>query len=86
MGVEAMITIIDYGFARKKYSVQKSAHTWYINTSFRFRGKKVYHYTSFNHCQSLEKPRIIMGKLHLTKGRFLKKARKIIKMILSELL
>lgn len=26
MGVEAMITIIDYGFVRKKYSVQK-VHT-----------------------------------------------------------
>ena len=71
----------------KKSSKQKvHTHGILIQVSVFEKGKKVYHYTSFNHCQSLEKPRIIMGKLHLTKGRFLKKARKIIKMILSELL
>ena len=71
MGVEVMITIIDYGFAGKNI-LNKKVHTHgctLIQVSV-LEAKKVYHYTSFNHCQSLEKPRIIMRKLNLTKGRF----------------
>ena len=59
----------------KKYSVQKSAHTWYINTSFRFRGKKVYHYIYF--FQSLSefgKTKDYYGKTTSDKRSILKKS------------
>ena len=49
---------------RKKSLLNKKVHTHgiLIQVSVFEKGKKVYHYTSFNHCQSWEKSRIIMRK------------------------
>ena len=49
---------------QEKSLLNKKVHTHgiLIQVSVFEKGKKVYHYTSFNHCQSWEKSRIIMRK------------------------